>query len=849
MRPSPSPLVPLPIDPLIPRILSTLEAGANLVLQASPGSGKTTRVPPAILRSTLRRPEQEVLVLEPRRLAAKYAARRVSEELRSPLGEMVGYQFRFENVTSVKTRLRFLTEGMLMRRLMSDPKLKDVCCVVLDEFHERHLHTDLALGAVRRIQKGPRPDLKIVVMSATLDTEAISDFLGGAPILEVSAPVHPVTIEYLPSSSPNRSSEKPLELLVRDAVRETLARAANQTTDHEGGDILVFLPGMAEIRRSAQALAEFEQEVLILPLHGDLTREEQDRAIQPAERTKVILSTNVAETSLTIPGVTTVIDSGLHRQASFSWWSGVPALRTRPISKASAIQRAGRAGRTAPGRCKRLYSQNEFQNRPAFDTAEIHRADLSQTVLELKELGIVNPGNSEEFPWFEAPPCQSLQSAESLLHRLGALSAASHGALTEIGKRMVRIPAHPRVARMLIEAARLGVLEDAASLGALLHEGALDRLEALECVVGAARDPYLRRTREHLLSSCRADRPETSSLSKERRLPFCVLTGFPDRVAQKKKPATGEKIGADVELLFSSGGSSRLPDSGALRGSDTFVILDVMEPMRVRSLVPIDPEMLFDLEPIGVREIQEIGWDSTRSRTVATSRIQYDELILTEERSDLKADSLKSPLDLEQALRVVLKAVFGLTPESAEKLNAVEWVAAFSKLAEPEAIESVLARIALLRTYDSSSNIPDPEATPLWPYFKTLIQGKVSLSELKEVDWPTEISFALAPSGRFNELVPEQIQLQGPRRPKVHYRLGKPPWIESRLQDFFGMKKGPAILGGRLPLTLHLLAPNHRAVQITTDLAGFWERGYSELRRQLSRRYPRHAWPEDPVKN
>ncbi|MFL5813043.1 MAG: helicase-related protein, partial [Bdellovibrionia bacterium] len=338
----------LPIDPSLPKILESLERTPNLVLKAAPGSGKTTRVPPALLNASFARKHAsgEIIVLEPRRLAAKYSARRVAEEMGEEIGKTVGYQFRFENVGGPATRLRFMTEGMLMRKLLGDPKLSRVCAVLLDEFHERHLHTDTALAYLRQLQKMERPDLRIVVMSATLDTDRISAYLGDAPVVEVQNRPYDVSVHYLSASTSGTSNTKPLELQVRDAV----VRAIESKSDDEG-DLLVFLPGMGEIRRAESAIQEYFRgepgAPLVLPLHGELSKAEQDQAIRKADRRKVILSTNVAETSLTIEGVTNVIDSGLHRIATYSWWSGVPSLKTKPISRASAIQRAGRAGRTA----------------------------------------------------------------------------------------------------------------------------------------------------------------------------------------------------------------------------------------------------------------------------------------------------------------------------------------------------------------------------------------------------------------------------------------------------------------------------------------------------------------------
>lgn len=814
-------MLKLPIDSILPELVAALEKGPSVVLQASPGSGKTTRVPPALLKAAFRG-EGEILVLEPRRLAAKWAARRVAEEYGEPVGQTIGYQFRFENVSGPRTKVRFLTEGMLMRRLLNDPLLKGVSAVLLDEFHERHLHGDIALGYLRWLQQSKRPDLRLVVMSATLDSETIAAFLGGAPILRVDTRIHPIDIQHLPSPAARH-----LDLMVKDAVAQAVA-----TTQ---GDILVFLPGMADIRRAGEALAPLaaSRGLHVLQLHGELSREDQDRAMGRLDRRKVILSTNIAETSLTIEGVDTVIDSGLHRIASYSWWSGVPALRTRPISRASAIQRAGRAGRTGPGRCFRLYTKGEFETRAPFEVPEIQRADITQTYLELKSLGVAEP---EAFPWFERPSPQALEASRRLLWLLGALASDQPGgALTELGKRMVTVPAHPRIARMLLEAEKRDLLEPAFTLAALIGEGELSGLDALEEARRRRDDPALRRARDHLSGAFGRGKAQ----GRMEELGFCVLSGFPDRVAMKK-PVPGS---LEAELLFSAGGSARVEDSGVMRESEMFVTLDIQEQKHmsqarskvvVRSVCPVKPEWLFDLTPSLIGEKEVVEWDAQRGRVSASQRMVYGELVLTEEKVE--------PRDPEQIARVVLKNALGVEESKASALSAHDWVQALSRLSDAETIEAAFARAFLLAEHLGLA-LPDP-----WALVRGLLASKSTLAELKETDWHSELAAALGAEhlSKLESLLPLQLALPSGRKTKVHYKLGQPPWVESRLQDFFGMKKGPAILGGRVPLTLHLLAPNYRAVQVTTDLAGFWERGYQEVRGQLSRRYPRHKWPEDP---
>ncbi|HEY6006003.1 MAG TPA: helicase-related protein, partial [Anaeromyxobacter sp.] len=428
---------PLPIDPLLPEAVAALRETPSLVVEAPPGAGKTTRVPRALLEAGLGG-AGEIAVLEPRRLAARLAARRVAEEMGERPGETVGWQVRFEEVAGPRTRIRYVTEGLLTRRLVAEPLLPGVGAVVLDEIHERHLQGDLALALLRRLQRTARPDLKLVVMSATLDAGPIARYLG-ARSLRSEGRRFDVAVEYL---SPEEAARPDVRL-------EELVSRAVKRLHREGveGDVLAFLPGAAEIRRAREALAGFAEAsgVDVLPLHGDLPPEEQDRAVRPGRRRKVILSTNVAETSVTIEGVVAVVDSGLARVASHSPWSGLPTLEVRKISRASAAQRAGRAGRTRPGRALRLYTRSDHDGRPEFDVPEVLREDMSETLLALSALGL------EGFEWLEPPPAAAMEAARTLLGRLGALDAA--GSLTELGRLMLRVPAHPRQARLVAEAA------------------------------------------------------------------------------------------------------------------------------------------------------------------------------------------------------------------------------------------------------------------------------------------------------------------------------------------------------------------------------------------------------------
>ncbi len=562
----------LPIDDLLPRIAESLRTNLNLVIEAPPGAGKTTRVPPALLDSN----RGEILVLEPRRIAARMAARRVAEERKEKLGETIGYQVRFEDVSSSRTRLRFLTEGVLTRRLLNDPKLARTSTVILDEFHERHLDTDLALALLKRLQTNARRDLRIVVMSATLDAAPIAQFLGGCPILRSEGRLHDLRIEYTPHSA------APLEEQIAAAMERLLR-------DPLSGDVLVFLPGAAEIRKAAKAMERIatRANLLVLPLHGDLSPAEQDLAVFPADRRKVILSTNVAESSITIDGVTAVIDSGLARIPIDSPWTGLPSLDVRRVSQASATQRAGRAGRTAPGRVIRLYTAEDFHKRPEADVPEIQRRELSQLVLQLRAMGV------ERLGWLASPPGAALSAASALLDRL------------QVSSEMAALPLPPRLAKLLVETKRRGVPERGCAVAAVLSAGERSADGDLLHLAESDWQPQTRRIFDQLR---RLMPGRDAHADSDAAILQSVLAAFPDRVARHRR---------DGELLLSSGGSARLPGCRW----EFLIALDVEDrrdrglPL-VRLAAPIEPEWLLD----GAVEQTALEWNRTAERVDQVSR-------------------------------------------------------------------------------------------------------------------------------------------------------------------------------------------------------------------------------------
>jgi ATP-dependent helicase HrpB len=770
--------IALPVDAILPEIINSLKLHRNLVIVAAPGAGKTTRVPSAILGLA----RGEVVVLEPRRIAARLAARRVAWELGEQVGETVGYQVRFEEMAGPRTRLRFVTEGVLNRRLLSDSSLKNVDAVVLDEFHERHLDSDLALALLKCLQR-TRPDLRIVVMSATLNADPVARFLGNCPIVQSAGKLFDLSIQHLPYSP------EPLKAQVKNAVQLLI------DTDHPG-DTLVFLPGAAEIRsamRECDALAR-RAELLMLPLHGSLPPKEQDRALAPASQRKLILATNVAESSVTVEGVTAVIDSGLARVASYSPWNGLPTLHIGRVSKASAKQRAGRAGRTAPGRVLRLYTEEDYSRRPEQDAPEILRTDLSQLCLALRAMGIAHVS---DVAWLDAPTETAVERAESLLNRLGATR--------EMAKQLARYPLPPRLSRILLEALERGVGEDGCVAAALLGSGVRVDKNDLLTAMDSERDP---RVLQHIAQLRRIARISGQKNHNDDALLMSVLAGFPDRVA---------RLRAGKQVLLSSGASAELADPPP--PYEFMVAVDAEDRKEkplplIRMTARIEPEWLIDLFPDRVKEQSSLMWNRAAERVDAVSRLLYDELIIQESRGAVPDAQAAAELLAQQALE-----------------------AGIERFVNVDALDEFMGRIGF-----AGFEMPDvPRAA------RALCMGLRSFAELKKA--AAEFLPMLeqqAGARRLCEIAPPIIRLQKGRQAKVHYERGKPPWIASRLQDFFGMHDTPRIGPNKTPLVVHLLAPNQRAVQTTTDLAGFWERLYPQVRRELMRRYPKHAWPERP---
>lgn len=818
------PLTPLPIDTVLPALLTALRETGAAVLLAPPGAGKTTRVPPAILDAGLC--DGRLLVLQPRRVAARAAARRIAAERGVRVGGEVGYRVRFEDRTGPDTRIALLTEGLLTRRLQSDPFLEGVGCVVFDEFHERSLHADLGLALLREIRRDVRPDLRLVVMSATLDPGPVAAWLD-APTVQSAGRAFPVEVSYDPLPDDRR-----IEQRVASAVRAALSAEPS-------GDVLVFLPGVGEIERTAEALGAIDAEVL--PLHGRLPAAEQDRALAPHDGRRVVLSTNIAETSVTLGGVTTVIDSGLARQPRFDPAIGLERLELTRISRASADQRAGRAGRVRAGRCRRLWTAGEHRGLLPFDAPEITRVDLTRAVLEVRAWGV----DPRAFEWFEAPPASTIEQAEALLTRLGALD---DGGVTPLGEQLLALPLPPRLGRVVVEGHRVGELRAAATAAALAAERDIYRrapaitadsdlelrLDALRAA-DRGRAPHgvdrralseVRRARDQLVriaGSTLGKQPEgeTDDAAALARL---LLAGFPDRVAQRRAPRSDR-------FKLAGGGGARLSADSAVRDAELIVAVSLRGARRgERAEHVIDVASALDPAWIDATEAVETRFDAEREAVGQVRRRRYLELVLAEVPAGEGADPIEVAATLARAV-------------AADPRAALRW---------PDSPAGALVtRLRWLAEVDPSLGLPtfpelDPHDPPA-PLIEALCDGRRSFAELRRLDLRSMLDGLVPHPARvaLDRLAPPALTLPDGTRKALSYTVGEAPVLATRFERLFGLDETPAVAG--VPLTLHLLAPNRRPVQITDDLPSFWRTTYPQVRKELRGRYPKHPWPDDPL--
>jgi ATP-dependent helicase HrpB len=859
------PLSPLPIDAVLPRLLDTLRDQKCVVLRAPTGSGKTTRVAPAILDAGLAG-EKAIVMLEPRRVASRAAARRIAWERGGRVGDEIGYSVRFDQQLSSATRVRIVTDGIVLRYLHDDPYLEDISVVVFDEFHERGLNVDLALGMVRRIQQTVRPDLRIVVMSATLAADPVAAFLGNCPVVAAEGKLFPVEVAYLGSRSSTGGLSLPRGESMHSAGGrfnplfdqrgiETVLGAVQEALEKTTGDLLVFLPGVGEIRRLTEELASLakQQNLALMPLYGDLPAEQQDAVLGPCNRRKVVLATNVAETSITIDGVTAVVDTGLARVLRFDEHVGLDRLTLSKISRASAEQRSGRAGRTQPGVALRLWTAEEQRSLPDQEEPEIRRVDLAGPVLQLHAWGEADVAS---FPWFEPPRELSLARAEALLTRLGALA---DGKLSGLGRLMVQLPVHPRIARLLIEGQRLGIPRQAALAAALLSERSpfapghraparrqaqhqsqsdvVDRVGILEEFArsgtsrsdvgalnqGAAR--FVLRARDQLVDLLQESRhrlfesqPATNAIAPDEALQRSLLAAFPDRVARRREMSGRRGV------MVGGRGVQLAPES-AVAEAELFVCVDVDAGgaealVRQASAIErtwLDPKLLSNRD--------DVTFDARSSRVVAMRRSCWDDLVLDEVPLGHIPDD---------------KLATALASAAAADIDRV-----FPK---DDDLRTYLERVRSLREWMPELELPALDDTQLATLLPALCQGCRSFDDLRKAPWLQWIKSLLTPVQlqTVEREAPERITVPSGSRVNIQYKAGKRPVLAVRIQELFGLADTPRIAGGRVPVLLHLLAPNMRPQQVTDDLKSFWNNAYQQIRKDLRARYPKHAWPEDP---
>jgi ATP-dependent helicase HrpB len=839
---------PLPIDALQADLVAACGRVRRLVLRAPTGSGKSTRIPQMLLDLNL--VQGQIVVLQPRRIAARLLAARIAQERGVKLGGEVGYQIRFERVESAQTRIKFVTEALLLRQMASDPELKGVGAVVFDEFHERNLHSDVALALARRLQETHRPDLLIMAMSATLDTEGVAKWLGSAETLAADGRAYPVQVEYthLP-----RNSTRP----IWDAAAEQVRRVLREESE---GDVLVFMPGSYEIMRTIGAVRNLPESggVDILPLYGELPPEEQDRAVKPSPGRKVIVATNVAETSLTIPGVRAVVDAGLARIARFDPHRGIDTLLVEPVSQASAEQRAGRAGRTGPGRCIRLWSQTDHEARPLREVPEIKRVDLSETILLLLSSGW---GEAATFPWYEKPDDKALQRALTVLADLGAVDA--QGKLTNLGRRMSVFPAHPRYARMLLAAGDLDCVYEVCRIAGLAQgrdilfrkvddrtENARDSVEQEDGSDFFPRLALLQRAVEMKFDADACDRfgvhgqaarqadqaarqflrlaqaqglPVSDRIADPAAVRRCLLLGFSDRLAVRLDAGT-------LRCALVHGRTGELRRESSIRNAKLLVAAEVDE-IQARGGVTtylslataIEEAWLQELFPAEFSTVNQVRYDGSQRRVVTRVERRFRDLVLeAKERDDAPSDA---------ASRLLAEEV------AAGRLELEKWDAP---------VDAWIRRVNFLSKHCPELGIPPFDEAARRMVIEEVCAGAVAYRDIRDRPvfgvvrgWLThEQAMAL------ESYCPEKIVLPRKKHPaRIEYTEDGQAEVEATVQelyDFPGSKLRVCL--GKVPMVVCIQSPARRTQQRTTDLDAFWKGSYEGVKKELRGRYPKHEW-------
>ncbi|HTL74299.1 MAG TPA: ATP-dependent helicase HrpB [bacterium] len=840
----------LPIYEIEYDIVARLKADRRLILSAPTGSGKSTQVPQMLLKHGLLG-DGQVVILQPRRLAARLLASRVASELGARLGDEVGYQIRFENCTSKKTKIRFVTEGVLLRQMIDDPQLRGVSALLFDEFHERHLYGDITLAQALDLQEKHRPDLKIAVMSATLNAGELEKYLSPCTTLASEGRTYPVEIEYLPHRVGLNGPP------VWELAAQEFSRYVNSGGE---GDVLVFMPGGFEISQTIEAVRHTSEAkgFIVLPLHGELQPKDQDAAVARYQQRKVVVATNVAETSITIDGVRLVIDCGLARIARYDANRGINTLLIEKISQANADQRTGRAGRTAPGTCVRLWSRPEHDERAPHEMPEIRRLDLSEVVLTLKAAGV---DDLRTFRWLEKPDEISLTHAEELLEDLGAIGHDQK--ITPVGRKMLAFPLHPRYARMLLAAQEYGCVHQACLVAALTQgrdllirnpgreaETAREdlfgekassdfwilmrawsyavnnqfRMDACRKLgihaitakqVGPLFEQFLRIAKDEGLDT----RPNDV---KDEALQKCILIGFSDRVARRLDQGTLRS-----ELVHGRRGV--LARESKVQQSPLFVVAEIREvegrDREVNTILSlataIEAEWLRDIFPDDIKSDVQVEYDAQQKRVLAAEMLRFRDLALAAKRID--------PPPADAAARILADEIL------AERLLLPNW---------DHSVEQWLARLNLLCQHCADLQLPPITDEDKKAIIEQLCHGAVSYKDIKEREVKPIVMSWLSHTQRelLDKHAPERLTLPNGRTPKVNYEPGKSPFISLRIQELYDVNQTPKIALGRVPVTVHILTPGMKPIQVTQDLASFWREHYPKIKSELARKYPKHLW-------
>ncbi|KAF0180732.1 MAG: ATP-dependent helicase HrpB [Nitrospirae bacterium] len=821
-----------PIDEVLPALTDAVTRSANVVLHAPPGAGKTTRVPLALL-NVISAEQGRIIMLEPRRIAAVSAARWMAHLFGETVGETIGYAIRFDRKVSKRTRIEVVTEGILTRRIQSDPLLEGVAMVIFDEFHERSIHADLALALCLDVQRILREDLSLLVMSATLDSGPIAELLGGAPVITSQSKAFPVEERYFPAQSGTYPVMQIVDVTTR-ALRET------------EGDLLVFLPGSGEIRRVAEQLAPFcsGKDVEIHPLYGDLPFAEQERAIMPSQKRKVVLATNIAETSLTIEGVRVVIDSGLTRRLQHDPSTGMNRLVTVSVSRAAAEQRRGRAGRLGPGVCYRLYSRHTFTGMLPFSPPEIMTADLSPLALELAVWGVREP---QQLSWLDLPQLLPWESARKLLFDLHAIDRA--GCTTETGKAMARLPLHPRLARLIIHAMKQKVPKLGVDIAALLSERDIlrkpsgradvcepditERLQVLAAwrAGGAERtdiDSFalqaVDRTSYQLCRLLRVSADRADAVHDHDMIARLLLAAYPDRLGKKRDDGEGR-------FLLSQGRGVRLSAACSLGSSEYLIALVLNAGEKTEGTIhlacPLNEDIVRAECSGHIETVRHVVWDNRSQRVQASVEERIGAIVLTNKPF--------RPSD-DEVIPIVCQVI-------ADNPDLLSYSA--------EA-EQLRGRVALMRRYFPAESWPDlsltASASTSAEWIAPFLSGVRSADQLRRLNLATALKSRLSREQKrqLDERAPMLLQVPSGSRVAIDYASHECPVLAVKLQEMFGCADTPTVAEGRAKVLLHLLSPARRPVQITQDLKTFWNSSYFDVRKELRGRYPKHPWPDDP---